>query len=100
MIVVRNVFKLKFGKSREALAVFKEGQAFAKKAGIGTSPPRLLTDVVASFYTLVLEQMFASLADFESNAQVLMSNPEWKAWYQKVLPFVESGYREIFTIVE
>jgi hypothetical protein len=46
------------------------------------------------------EQTFTSLADFETSAQVVMSNPEWKAWYQKVLPFVESGYREIFTIVE
>lgn len=39
MIVVRNVFKLKFGKTREALAVFREGQAFAKKPGAGIAPP-------------------------------------------------------------
>jgi len=100
MIVVRNVFKLKFGKTREALAVFKEGQAFARKTGFGMGSPRLLTDVVSSFYTIVLEHTFTSLADFETSAQVVMSNPEWKAWYQKVIPFVESGYREIFTIVE
>lgn len=100
MILVRNVFKLKFGKAREALAVFKEGQAFAKRLGIGTAAPRLLTDVVSSFYTLVLEQTFASLGEFESSSRALMSNPEWKNWYEKVLPFVDSGYREIFTIVE
>lgn len=100
MIVVRNVFKLKFGKTREALAVFREGQAFAKRLGVGATPPRLLTDVVSSFYTLVLEQTFASLAEFESSVQTLMAHPDWKNWYQKVLPFVDSGYREIFTVVE
>ncbi len=100
MIVVRNVFKLKFGKTREALAVFKEGQAFAKRLGVGMAAPRLLTDVVASFYTLVLEQTFASLGEFETSTQTLMGNPEWKSWYQKVLPFVDSGYREIFMVVE
>jgi hypothetical protein len=100
MIVVRNVFRLKFGKTREAVAVFKEGQATMRQSGFGHTPARVLTDLVSSFYTLVLEQTFDSLADYESSAQALMANNEWKAWYQKVLPLVESGHREIFTIVE
>jgi hypothetical protein len=100
MILVRNVFKLKFGKTREALSVFKEMQAHAKKMGSGMAPSRLLTDIVSSFYTLVLEHTFKSLADFEASSQGMMSDPEWKAYYQKGLPLVESGYREIFTIVE
>jgi len=40
MIVVRNVFQLKFGKAREALAVMKEGVAIQKRlsaAGAGNS---------------------------------------------------------------
>ena len=32
MIVVRNVFRLKFGKSREAVALLKEGIAIQKRA--------------------------------------------------------------------
>ena len=24
---------------------------------------------------------------------------EWKAWYQRFVPLVESGYRELFTVV-
>ena len=31
MIVVRNVFQLKFGKAREAVAVMKEGVAIHKR---------------------------------------------------------------------
>ena len=29
-----------------------------------------------------------------------MSNPDWKAWYQKLTPLIESGRREIFNVVE
>jgi hypothetical protein len=30
----------------------------------------------------------------------IMGNPEWQANYQKMTPLVESGHRDIFTIVE
>ena len=99
MILVRNIFQLKFGKSREALPVFKEGLDKMHKLGLGRAPARLLTDVVASFYTVILEQTFESLAEFESLAKGLMANSEWQAWYQKLTPLIEAGRREIFTIV-
>lgn len=41
MILVRDVFRLKFGKARDALAVWKEMAAQAKKAGWQTTPPRV-----------------------------------------------------------
>ena len=33
MVVIRNVFRLKFGKAREAVALFKEGMAIQKRVG-------------------------------------------------------------------
>jgi hypothetical protein len=44
MIVVRNVFQLKFGKAREALAVMKEGVAIQRRLAAEGSA-RLLTDL-------------------------------------------------------
>ena len=44
MVVIRNVFRLKFGKAREAVALFKEGMAIQKRVGLDFST-RLLTDV-------------------------------------------------------
>ena len=35
MTVIRNVFRLKFGKAREAVALFKEGIAIQKRVGAG-----------------------------------------------------------------
>ena len=39
MVVIRNVFRLKFGKAREAVPLFKEGLAIQKKVGAGSTSP-------------------------------------------------------------
>ena len=54
MIVIRNVFHLKFGKAREALAVMKDGMAIQKRLAPEGSP-RLLTDLTGRHYRLVLK---------------------------------------------
>jgi hypothetical protein len=98
MIVVRNVFRLKFGRSKEAVGLWKEGLALGKKLGFQSKSNRVLTDLVGPFYTVVFENTFESLSDFENAAKTLMPNPEWQAWYAKVSALTESGYREVFTI--
>jgi hypothetical protein len=101
MIVIRNVFRLKFGKAREAVALFKEGIAIQKRVGAGLQfSTRLLTDVTGPFYTVVLEVSAPSLASFEGDAPRLMGDKDWQANYQKIAPLVESGYREVFTVVD
>lgn len=72
MIVVRNVFRLKFGQARPAVAHWKKG----------------------------LEHTLASMAEFEQTAPAIMANTYWHAWYQKFVPLCESGSREILTLVE
>jgi hypothetical protein len=99
MIVVRNVFQLKFGKAKEGVELWKEGITLAKRLGFTAKSSRILTDVVGQFYTLVFENTFSSLADFESSAKNIMSSSEWQAWYQKVSGITESGYREILNVV-
>ena len=101
MIVIRNVFRLKFGKAREAVALFKEGNAIQKRIGAGMDfQARLLTDVTGPFYTVVLEVTAPTLAAFEATAPQLMGDKDWQANYQKVAGLVESGYREVFSVVE
>ena len=48
MIVVRNVFQLKFGKAREATAISKEGLALFQRLGF-TKGSRMLTEVSGNF---------------------------------------------------
>lgn len=96
MIVVRDVFQLKFGHAREAVEVWKEGIKLAQETGYGAKDHRLMTDFVGgSYYTLVFETRFESLAEFEQAIQSTLGNDRWREWYQKLLPHVDSGKREI-----
>ena len=100
MIVVRNVFRLKFGKTKEALALVKQGMEIQKRVLTGVEfSTRLLTDVTGPFYTLVLELTVPNLATFESHAPKIFADKEFQANYQQMSPLVESGYREVFTVV-
>jgi hypothetical protein len=99
MILVREVFQLKFGKAREAKAAWKEGAAIMKKHNF--PPSRALTDLVGPYYTFILENTHEDLAAFEQSLSGGLGMKEFGEWYQtKFAPFVESGRREIFTILE
>lgn len=101
MIVVRNVFQLKYGKAREAIALMKEALPIQKKALAGVDfSTRVLTDVTGPFYTLVLELTVPSLATFETHAPRLFADKDMQANMQKMAALVESGSREVFSIVE
>ena len=99
MIVVRNVFRLKFGKAKEAVALFKEGIAIQKRAGVEMNQ-RIMTDLVGTFYTLVLELTIPNMGALEANMPKVMGDKDWQANYEKISALVESGYREIFNVVE
>jgi hypothetical protein len=100
MILVRDVFRLQFGKARDALGAFKQVGDYAAKAGFDPKAMRVLTDLVGPYYTLVLETTAADLAAWEQQGRTAMSDPEWRKLYEKFIPYVESGYREVFTIVQ
>ena len=101
MIVIRNVFRLKFGKAREAMELFKEGMAIQKRVvKIENFSMRLLTDVTGPFYTVVVELTVPSLAAYEAEAPRVMGDKEFQANYQKMVQLVESGSREVFRLVE
>jgi hypothetical protein len=101
MIVIRNVFRLKFGQAREAVALARQGLEIQKRVMTGLEhSARLLTDVTGPFYTLVLELTVPNLSTFESYAPRLFGDKEWQANYHKMIPLVDSGYREVFSVVD
>ena len=98
MIRVHDIFRLHFGKAKEAIELAREGRRIEQEAGnpIG----RLLTDQVGEYYTLVFESEYESLADYERRLQGGMDSEEWKRWYARFTPLVREGRREIYRIVE
>lgn len=98
MIVVRDVFRLKFGKAKDMKALVKE--AYKLNTPMDMKNTRILTDLTGPSYTMVFESTFNSLADFESSLQKMFSSKEWEAHYQKMILLVESSIREIYSVIE
>lgn len=97
MIQVREVFKVQFGRAKEAVALAQEGVAIEAKFGARGS--RILTDMTGDHYTLVLEQEFDSLAAFEAGLQSTVQSPEFREWYPRFAALIQAGRREIYRIV-
>lgn len=97
MIVVRNVFQVKFGMVRELRQLWSEWKKMAADLG-AMRGYRTLTDLTGASYTFVLEIEFDNLASYESGQQALFNNPAWRTFYSKVTPLIESGHREIYSV--
>ena len=96
MILVRDVFRLKFGKARDVKTLMQDSKKFMSEDQLKNS--RVLFDLVGHSYTMVLETTHNNLAEFEASFSSTMNANEWREWYQKFIPLMESSYREIFTI--
>ena len=97
MIIVRNVFRLKFGEAKAVKALIPEFKALNKKHGMVNH--RALMDLTGESYILVFESGHASLTEFESKLHTVFGDAEWGKLYEKFKPYINSGYREIFTVV-
>lgn len=98
MIVVRDIFQLRFGAAREAVALWREGVELLRRH-TEARDVRILTDLTGAYYTLVLETSFDSLAQYEGSMKNELGRDEWQQWYRRFVPLVESGRREVFTLV-
>ena len=98
MILVRDVFKLKIGKAKEAKALFKEAAELARKYDMPAG--RAMTDLTGPYYTFVWESTWKNLSDWEGSMNDPRGAEEWGKWYQKFAPLIDGGHREIFTLVD
>jgi hypothetical protein len=100
MIVIRDIFRLKFGQSKEAVALWKEAAASLRTSGYGAVNVRLLTDMAGpAFYTVILESSFNSVADWEKSHTAARDNAQWKSLYAKIISHTETGHREILSVI-
>lgn len=98
MIVVREVFQLHYGKAREAIALAKE--MLAAGSSIDAKPPRLLTDAVGRYYTLIMESEYESLAAFEKAMAEEFADGSTSDLNARFVPLVMEGRREIYRVVQ
>ncbi len=94
MILVREVFQLKYGQGDALPGLFNE----ARQTFLRDVPARLLFDLSGQFFTAVVEIEVESLAAWERRIAELFSNPEATDWFARLASTVESGRREFYTI--
>ncbi len=98
MIIICDVFKLHFGKAKEAVALMTEGAKLLRAQGYTID--RLLTDLTGDYYTLVMESSYESLGAFENAMQQATATDAWRDNYARFVPLVREGYREVLREVE
>jgi hypothetical protein len=96
MIVVRDVYQVKFGKIDQLLDLFDDAQhSWAQKYNY-----RVLTDASGPFYTAVAEVQVTNLGEWEKLLAETYSNPDFVQWFSLMEPLIESGRREFYNLVE
>ena len=94
MLVIRNVFRCKPGQAKALVAKLKA--AFA--AYRAEASYRILVDVSAGFWTVVLENNVESFAEWEQEMKRHGDSPEAQKAMAGYMDLVEGGHREIFRV--
>ncbi len=100
MVIARQVFRAKYGRGDELVALFKELNTRLQETGEAAPRFRILTDVSGPFFTVVTEVEVENLAAWEGSFRESMARPWIGEWFSRMMPLVESGSREFYTIVE
>ena len=98
MLLIRDVFRCKPGKSGELARRFKQTIPSMESAD-GFRNCRVLVDYVAEYWTVVLQAEVDDLARFEGHMQSFSSRPEVRQALDGYMDLVEGGHREIYRIL-
>ncbi len=99
MIVVRQVFRAKYGRGDELVALFQEFAQRQAAEGGAWQGLRLLTDASGPFFTVVTESEVESLGAWERLFGESMARPWMGEWFGRMTALVESGSREFYHVV-
>jgi hypothetical protein len=100
MLVARQVFHAKYGRSDELVTLFRELNARMREEGELFPQFRILTDVSGPFFTVVTEVTVENLAAWEGSFRESMARPWVDEWFSRMTPLVDSGAREFLHVVE
>ena len=96
-VIERDVFQAKYGRGDDLVQLFQGARAVF--ADYGRSDYRILTDLAGEFFTVVVEFEWESLSQMEAERDATFADPRFQEWFSKMPELVESGRRELFTVV-
>jgi len=88
------------GATRKSNAIPGTASSVHNKKKLNHPMPKVMTDLVSTHYTLVMETEFPDMATFEKSISSAFDTPEWKQWYPEFRALMTGGHREIFSIVD
>lgn len=97
MYLVREVFKAKPGKAKELVRKFKQASKYFENDMMKNF--KIMTDIAASYWTVVMEHEVEDLGQFAKELRGGgKPQPELEKIMEGYMDLVDSGYREIFLI--
>jgi len=97
MYLVRDVFRCKPGKAKVLVDKFKATLSSLERDE-GFRNCRIMTDCVATYWTVVLQGEVESLERFEAHTRTFGARPEVRAALEGYMELVEGGHREIYRL--
>ena len=94
MFVVRETFTAKPGKASQLAQLFKQVMSEMPRM-----KPKVMTDFIAQFNTVVLETETADLAEFEKTMQEYMSRQDLRDKMKGYTELYQEGRREVYKII-
>jgi hypothetical protein len=102
MLVERTVLHAKYGRGDELVALYQEltRRIGDESRGEDAARFRILTDATGPLSTVVTELEVENFGTWERVTGEAMALPWIGEWFGRMMPLVESGRREFYTIVE
>jgi hypothetical protein len=97
MYLIREVFQAKPGKAKDLVKMFKQAAPHFEKTE-GVRNIKVLTDIVSTYWTVVLESETEDIGGFITNLRSATMSDELKDIMKGYMECIEGGRREIFMI--
>jgi hypothetical protein len=97
MYLVRDVFKAKPGKAKDLVKKFKAAIPYFTQTEGGKNY-RVMTDVVSTYWTVVIESEVEDVGDFIGKLRGATVGKELSEIMQGYMELVDGGHREIFLL--
>ena len=97
MYLIRETFQARPGKAKDLVKMFKEAAPHFEKMGGGKNM-KVLTDIVSTYWTVVVESETDDIGNFFGNLRSATMSNELKDIMKGYMDCVEGGKREIFMI--
>ena len=96
MFLVRSVFHCQPGKAKKLVEKVKNAAQYLPEVGVRNT--QVLTDVSATFWTVVLQSEVEDLNAFVDMATTVSQQPKLGEAMQGYMELVQGGFREIYRI--